>query len=141
VDSNQYPSQSIRADIHGNVGGQVAVGNNIQQTQTQIAGQLNPEEIQELKQLFEQLKSQVQENAPAATKEAALERIDELEEATMGEQPDPSTMEYVRNWFRKNIPMLAEAVTQVITNPLVGKMIGAAGDLIAAEFKRRFGLP
>ena len=140
MDTKQESSQGISASIRGNVSGQVAVGNNIHQEQTRVSTTVSPEEIQELKQLFEQLKGRVAEEAPAEKKEAALERLDELEQATIGEQPDPSTMEYVRNWFIKNVPMLAGMVTRVITDPVVGKMVASAGDLISAEFKRRLGM-
>jgi len=69
---------------------------------------------------------------------AAVERVDELTEAVMAEKPDLTTMEYVRNWFTKNIPALAGAVVGVFVNPIVGKAIVAARDLAADQFKRRF---
>ena len=50
-----------------------------------------------------------------------------------------TTMEYVKRWFVKNLPGLAEAVTGVVVHPIVGKLVEAAGDALAAEFRRRFG--
>lgn len=77
--------------------------------------------------------------APPEKKEAALERVQELEEAVTAEKPDLTTMEYVKQWFVKNLPGLAGAVTGVVVNPIVGKLVEAAGDALAAEFRRRFG--
>jgi hypothetical protein len=37
------------------------------------------------------------------------------------------------------LPELAGAVTGVIIHPIVGKLVEAAGDGLAAEFRRRFG--
>jgi hypothetical protein len=48
-------------------------------------------------------------------------------------------MEYVKNWFTKNVPGLAGAVTSVVVHPVVGKLVSAAGEAISSEFKRRFG--
>ena len=55
------------------------------------------------------------------------------------EEPDLSVMEYVKGWFGKHLPQLAGAVASVVVHPVVGKVVGAAGDLAAAEFRRRFG--
>ena len=77
--------------------------------------------------------------APPEKKDAALERVDELEEAITAQEPDLPTMEYVKRWFVRNLPDLAGAVTSVVVHPIVGKLVEAAGDALAAEFRRRFG--
>ena len=130
----------ISGSISGNVSGQAAIGKNIQQTQ--VGGGAEPptaEELAELKRSFEALRELVGTEAPAEEREAALERVDELEQAVQAEEPDVSTMEYVRNWFAKRLPGIAGAVTGVVVNPIVGKLVAAAGDAVAGEFKRRFG--
>ena len=48
-------------------------------------------------------------------------------------------MEYVRNWFVKNVPTMAGAVTSIVINPIVGRLVQAGGDVLASDFKRRFG--
>ena len=48
-------------------------------------------------------------------------------------------MEYVRNWFVKNLHGLAGVVTSVIVHPIVGKLVEASGDALVGEFCRRFG--
>ena len=72
--------------------------------------------------------------------DSASERIDELEEAIIAEKPDLSTMEYVGNWFTKNLPAIAGSVTSLVIHPIVGKLVQAAGDATVSEFERRFKL-
>jgi hypothetical protein len=131
----------IRAIISGDISGQVAVGKGI--TQTQTIGAARPEvteaDLTELRQVLTDLKAKVAAEAPLEKKDAALERVEELEEAVTAEEPDLTTMEYVKRWFVKNLPGLAGAVTGVVVHPIVGKLVEAAGDALAAEFRRRFG--
>jgi plasmid stabilization system protein ParE len=130
----------IRATISGDVSGQVAVGKGI--TQTQTIGAAPPEvteaDLAELRQVLVGLKAKVAAEAPPDKKVAALERVAELEEAVTAKEPDLPTMEYVKGWFAKNLPGLAGAVTSVVVHPIVGKLVEAAGDALAAEFRRRF---
>jgi hypothetical protein len=48
-------------------------------------------------------------------------------------------MEYVKNWFRKNVPALAGMVTSVVVHPIVGKLVEAGGDMLVKDFNKRFG--
>ena len=134
---------SINATISGPVSGQVAVGKMITQTQNIGAPAEKPgeEEMAALRAAFEALREQVAaaSGVPEAQKDAARERVKELEDAVTAPEPDLSTMEYVRNWFVKNLPSLAGAVTGVVVNPIVGKLVAVAGDTLSAEFQRRFG--
>ena len=141
MSSKEEPRESISAKISGPVSGQVAVGKDIRQSQTISAEQrqVTEEELASLQQMFVDLKAQVESEAPPEKREAALERIDELEEAINPEEPDLSTMEYVKGWFTRNIPTLAGAVISVVVHPIVGKVVAAAGDLAVEEFQRRFG--
>ena len=132
---------SIDARISGSVSGQVAIGENITQTQHVQASSapITEADLQTLRSLIADLKAQVASTAPADKQATALEKVSELEEAITVKEPDISTMEYVRNWFVKNIPQLAGAVTGLVVNPIVGKLVEAAGETVAHEFKRRFG--
>ena len=131
-------SQGVTVNIDGSVSGQVAVGKNIKQTIQAGTPKLTKEELKTLVELIAGLKQQVSAEAPVDKKESALEKVSELEQAITDKKPDVSTMEYVRNWFVKNIPGLAGAVTGLVVNPLVGKLVEAAGETVAQEFKRRF---
>ena len=141
MSNNSEPNQTISATINGNVSGQVAIGQNINQSHTEVHQALTGVEMQELQQILARLKSQVEVEAPAEKRAAALERVDELEQAITEKKPDLSTMEYVRNWFGKHIPGLAGAVVSVVVHPIVGKLVEAAGDLLAVDFRKRFGRP
>jgi hypothetical protein len=99
---------------------------------------LSAAELKTLSEMIAGLKQQISTEAPPDKKEPALEKVSELEQAITDKKPDVSTMEYVRNWFVKNIPGLAGAVTGLVVNPIVGKLVEAAGETIASEFKRRF---
>ncbi len=130
----------IRATISGDISGQVAVGKGI--TQIQTIGAARPKVTEadraELRQALANLKAKVAAEAPPDKKDAALERVEELEEAVTAEEPDLPTMEYIKHWFIKNLPGLTGAVTSVVVHPIVGKLLEAAGDSLAAEFRRRF---
>ncbi|MCL4530669.1 MAG: hypothetical protein M1282_14815 [Chloroflexi bacterium] len=131
---------TIEANISGNISGQVAIGSNIQQVHS-ITSSLTDDEIKELSALVEKLREQVMADAPPDKRGPALYKTKELEQAINATKPDVSTMAQIRDWFVKNIPQLAGAVTGLVVNPLVGKLVEAAGDAIAHEFKERFGVP
>lgn len=126
--------------ITGDVSGQVAVGHNIQQAQTIGQGkpQVTEEEIQALRQMLVELVSRIEAEAPVEKRGAAKERADELSEALLAPRPDLSTLEYVKNWFAKNVPALAGAVANLILHPIAVRLVEAGGEITAAAFKRRF---
>ncbi len=131
----------ISANLSGPVSGQVAIGTGI--TQTQMIGVARPEvtwaDLVVLQRALVDLKAQVEAAAPPDSKNAALSRVAELEEAITASEPDLTTMEYIKHWFTRNLPELAGAVTSIVVHPIVGKLVEAAGDGLAAEFRRRFG--
>jgi len=120
---------------------QVAVGHHIKQSQVHGAPPVMTEaEMIQLRQMFEDLKAKIAQDVPPAEKEKALERVDELQEAVTAKEPDLTTMEYVRNWFVKNLPSVAGSVVGLIVHPLVGKLVEVGGDALASTFRKRFGL-
>jgi hypothetical protein len=125
------------------VSGQVGVGENIRQRQTVHAApqQVSPEDLAELRRALADVRAQVEAAAPPDQKGAALERVDELAGAATAEKPDLTTMEYVRGWFARHLPQLAGAITSIVVHPIVGKLVEAAGDSLAEEWRRRFGGP
>ena len=132
-------SVNIRGTVSNVSGGQVAIGQNVEQTSTSIVSDTRPSEadIAALLAQFGSVRSEVL--ADPDTPDAAAEKLDELQSAVTAEEPELSTMEYVRDWFVKHAPKFAGAVTALVVNPIVGALVGAAGETLAAEFKRRFG--
>jgi len=118
----------------------VAAGKSIHQVvgqQTRV--QVTEADLDAARELLADLRRQVEAQAPAEKKAPALERIKELEEAVIGEEPDLTTAEYVWKWFSKNLPQLAGTVVSVLVNPIVGKVLEAAGELAAEKLRRRLG--
>jgi len=96
-------------------------------------------DLEEVARLFDELKRQIEQQAPPDKKAAALERVDELQQEVTSKKPDPATFSYVWSWFGKNLPTLLGSVTALLVNPLVGKVVEAAStmasDAIKAQFK------
>jgi len=132
-------NNKIKVTVGGDVSGQVAVGKNIQQVSTKTTVVVTKAEIKELRRILRELRAKVENESQSDKKDAALEHVQELEQAITEKKPDLSTMEYVRNWFVKNLPGLAGAVTSVVVHPIVGKLVEAGGDALVGEFRRRFG--
>jgi len=129
----------IHGTVTGDISGQVAIGKGISQSQTTVTSSgVTESELNELLGAIEGVRARIPAEAPPELQGAALERVNELQQAVAEEKPDLTTMEYVRNWFAKNVPALAGAVTGVIVNPIVGKLVEAAGETLAEEFRRRF---
>ncbi|HEX5727471.1 MAG TPA: hypothetical protein VFX98_18510 [Longimicrobiaceae bacterium] len=137
----QHSGDRISATITGNTSGQVAIGTDIRQEWNAAAGPVTPAELAALRAELEGLRARVAAAPDVGEEERAKaqEKVRELEEAVTAPEPDLSTMEYVRNWFAKHLPTLAGAVTSVVVNPIVGKLVATAGDALSAEFQRRFG--
>jgi hypothetical protein len=128
----------IQATI-GNKNTNVVVGKNNQQQVISSTGEVSPADLQQLRALFEDLKQQIIAQAPPDKKDAALERVDELQQEITSKKPELSTFEYVRNWFSKNLPSLLGSVTSLVVNPLVGKVVETVSGVAASAIKQRFG--
>jgi hypothetical protein len=112
---------------------QVVIGD--YNTVTQKLG-LSPEEAEKLRGVFQQLRSSVEEEAPDARRDEAVAQAEELERAVVSERPDAGRVRRVLRWFRENAPQLAGTVVSVVVNPLVGKVVEGAGEVIADQFKQ-----
>ena len=131
-----------RIDITiGDHASQVAAGKNIHQTAGNHASStVTDMDLAKLRELVSELRRQVDSEAPADKKTSALERVDELESAVTARKSDMTTIEYVKNWFGKNLPQLSGSVVSVLVNPIVGKVVEAVGEITAAELKSRLGI-
>ena len=85
------------------------------------------------------LKAKVQAEAPPEQREEAAGLVDELANAIVAEVPKVRRMAFIRDWFSAHLPRLAGAVSELVLSPLVGKIVGAAGDLATTEFRNTFG--
>lgn len=122
----------FRVHVGGDFSGNVVVGAN--NTVTNAPVRLTTSEAEDLASLFARLRAQLGEED-----DLARAKVDDLEEAITEGEPDLATMESVRNWFGRRMPRLAASVSELILNPIVTKLVGAAGAGLAAEFTRRFG--
>lgn len=124
--------------IGGNIDGQVAIGHDITQNMEQFdrTEPVTDAERADLSALIEGLRAIVAADAPPEQRESALERVNELAEAVVAEEPELGTVRYVLGWFRRKVPGLAGAVRTLILNPLLSRVVGAAGDVAAADFQR-----
>ncbi len=137
----QGAGDQYRVRVGGDVSGQLAAGKNIRQEHSTRDAQpaVTAADLAEIRGLVDELKQVVAAEASPEKRAAALERVEELQDAVVADKPDVTTMAYVRGWFTKNLPKLAGAVTSLIVHPLVGRVVEAAGDLVASEFRQRFG--
>ena len=120
----------------------MAIGSGIEQRQAlgdAAVAAVTQAELQELHGVLAELRSQVAAQAPPEQRAAAVERVDELEQAVLADQPDVTTIRYVAQWFGRNLPKLAGAVTTVVVHPIVGRLVEAAGEMLAGDFRKLMG--
>lgn len=130
---------AISAKIAGNVSGNIAVGKHITQTQSaNVPAAITASDRAQLRQLLDTLTAQIAAEVPPEQKTAALEHLEELQETLTSAEPDLATMEYIVKWFKKKLPQLAVYVIGTVLNPLVGKVMEAAGIIAAEELRQRF---
>jgi hypothetical protein len=96
---------------------------------------LAPEETQQLREAFDGMKAQVAEQAPPEQRAEAVAQATELEKAVVAKEPDPGRVRTALRWFRDHLPQLAGTVAGVLVHPVVGKVVAAAGDAVAAEVR------
>lgn len=123
----------INAVVTGQVQGAVAIGKGISQRQEVGSMQLALADAEraELSTLFANLRDEVSAAVPESERRAAVERVDELEQAILADQPDLTTIEYVKQWFARKLPTAAGLVASVLIHPLVGRIVERAGDKLA----------
>ncbi|MFN8453278.1 MAG: protein kinase [Anaerolineae bacterium] len=142
-------------NISGNSGQIGLGGQNLFQIGTISGGQVNigpsralpneseapklADDLAAIRQRLAELQARVEAEAPPDKKAAALERLAELMEALSATPPDLDTLAYGRSWFAKNAPALSQALLHLLAGPEVARLMAAAGESVAAEFRRRFG--
>jgi hypothetical protein len=133
MSTDHSPGDHINVVVTGPVQGEVAVGKGISQQQDVGSMQLSLTEAEraELSSLFDNLRNDVSAAVPESERGAALERVNELEQAVVADKPDLTTIEYVKQWFARKLPAAAGLVTSVLIHPLVGAIVERAGAKIA----------
>jgi serine/threonine protein kinase len=120
-------------------GGQVSIGaGNTLPAQPPVPG--SDPDLLLLRQLLAQLKARVEGEAPLDKQLAALEKVSELEETLTTGAPDLDTLGYVNNWFARQLPALAPSIAELVSHPVVGRLVTTHDPVLAAEYRRRFGL-
>lgn len=123
-------------------GAQAAIGKDIRQTITYAAPQLTSADIRQVKSLLADLKGEIASlDIPEDKKLIGEEFAGQLEQelTKQDEPPDASVIKVAGAWLLKNMPGLTGALTSLFLNPIVGKVVEAAGDLAADWVKKQFG--
>ena len=137
--TKKQKSQSQVSWNSGNItGSQIVVGDGNVMIHTE-APAITTAELKKLRAKFRMLKQQIEATVPEDKKVEALNKADQLQVTVLDKNPNPSKMASIRNWFVKNAPGIAGVVTSVVVHPIVGKLVEAAGDAVASEFKKKFG--
>lgn len=100
---------------------------------------MTPDERAQLREALAGLRAQIAAQAPPEHAAGALAHVNELEQAIGADEPDVTTIAYVKDWFGKHLPGLAGSVVSVVVHPVVGKLVAAAGDAAVAQFKQLLG--
>jgi len=138
----------VRGDkIEGHVGNvgpgaQVAIGKGISQTAVQVPIQLAATEREEIGRLLAELGNQLARlEVPENKKVVGQEFVGQLEKelTKTDEPPDASLVKVAGNWLLENVPALAGTLAGIFLNPVVGKVVEAAGDIATEWVRERFG--
>lgn len=115
----------------------IAAGKNIKQLIKKTI-KITEKDVKTVHELFSELRKKIEIEAPKEIKNAAIERINELEGTILDKKPNLTTMENIKNWFKIKLPKLLGYVTSIFINPIVGKVVEAGGDIAVKELKERF---
>jgi len=115
----------------------IAAGKNIKQLIKKNI-KITEKDVKTVHELFSELRKKIEIEAPKEIKNAAIERINELEGTILDKKPNLTTMENIKNWFKIKLPKLLGYVTSIFINPIVGKVVEAGGDIAVKELKERF---
>ena len=131
--------------VIGQNSGNVVIGSGSQifsaGQQLNLARAATPDDIAQLGQAFSALHQEIAKAAPPALAKEAAQQADALQAAVASPKPDVTAMGKARDWFVENLPAILGGVTGLLTNPIVGKLVEAAGEFTLDQFRARLGLP
>jgi len=134
-------STKVAHDLIVDHGAVATFGSQNVHVETRLATDLSAAQVSEVQRLIEQLREQLaQAEIPETKKIVGQEYIQQLgdELVKTADRPDPSIIKVAGEWLLKNVPTLAGTLTSVFLNPIVGKVVAAAGDIAAEWVKARF---
>jgi hypothetical protein len=99
---------------------------------------LTPDEVRSVADSIDQLRDRIASEVPPGQRDAALSQVAQLQSAILP-QPKVGRMQEVRDWFVKHLPSMLGTLTTIFVNPIVGKIVQAAGEMTASAFHNRFG--
>jgi len=98
---------------------------------------LKQNEIDTVNRLFADLNSQLR-SIPGISEDKrseAISKADELNSEIIQEKPELGKIEQLKGWLKDNVPEVAGAVTSLFVNPVVGKIVEKAGEMISERIK------
>ncbi|MGW7537593.1 hypothetical protein [Amycolatopsis sp. NPDC054798] len=127
----------ITIHVGNDLSGQVVLGNDNVTTagDYHAAGPVSQADLDTLAALLGEIRAAL----PADAAETGGAQLDDLEEAITADPPDLTAMKRVRDWFARHVPALASAIGRIVLHPIVVRTVDAAGDTLAADFRRQFG--
>ena len=145
VHGDEVRGHSIKGTVSNvGAGAQVAIGKGITQTITRALPDLTDEDLRQVRQLLSQVKEQIAAvDIPESKKLMGGEFAGQLEQELIRRDgpPDGSVIKVAGDWLIKNIPAIGGTLASLFLNPVVGKIVEAAGDIAASWVKRQFGEP
>jgi hypothetical protein len=126
---NFYAEAHIQGDV---------VGRDQYKAMAQV---LTAEEHVEVERLLHKIREQLDSlDISEGKKLMGQEFVGQLEQelTKTDEPPDANVIKFAGDWLLKNVPALAGTLSGLFTNPIVGKVMEAAGDLAANWVKQRF---
>ena len=131
---------NVSISVGGNNTGAIWAGNQnrvIINERTGAATEISAQEVRSLADSIAALREKVASQAPPEQRAAAVAQVDKLQDAILP-KPQVNKMQEVRDWFVKHAPAVLGTVTSLFVNPIVGKIVEAAGDMAASAFVKRF---
>ena len=99
------------------------------------------EDLQSFVDMLSNFQQQIETTAPEQLQAASKEQAEKLKDQVTSKKPDVTTIEKIKVWFAKNLPGMLGMLTGILTHPIVGKLVEAAGEYTLGQFRERLGLP
>lgn len=135
------PNKSVSISVGGSNFGALWSGDGntvVVNAKTGVPTTLTPEEVRSVADSIAQLRDRITSDVPPGQRDAALRQVAQLQAAILP-QPKVGRMQEVRDWFVTHLPSMLGALTSIFVNPIVGKIVQAAGEMTASAFHSRFG--